>query len=127
MKEKFLFIFFTSDFYKFYYSLNTVATIKASEKDAIVFFSGYSCNFLRINWQDEKVKKVHNKIIENGMEDYKSLLNLCKDLNIKFYYCSTAFSFLNIKSDDIFPDLNINSEGLYSIINSYKTYQIIFI
>ena len=118
---------FTNNFYKLYYSLNTAATLKACEKEVSIFFSGYSCNFIKKDWNTDRVNEINNKILSLGMESYESLLNLCKDLNISFFYCSSAFLFMDLKKEDIIPTINIKSEGLYTIINDYKNDQIIFI
>ena len=127
MENKFLFIMFTENFYKYYYVLNTAATLKACDMEVVIFFSGYSCNFIKKKWITSNAKEVHKKIQEKGMESYDDILLLCKELNIKFYYCSSALTFLNIKKKEIISDLSITEIGLYNVINSHKKDQIIFI
>ena len=125
--SKYLFIVFTSDFYKFYYSLNTANTLRACNKEVSVFITGYSCNFIFDNWISFDKKNKSKSIKENKMASYEEVLNMSKDLNINFYYCDTALDLLKTKSNRIIETLEIKSVGLYHIINKFKEDHIIFI
>ena len=127
MKKKILIILFTSDFYKCYYALNLASTFQSCNKIVSVFYAGYACNFLKKNWKHFDRKKNNNKIIKKGMTNYLDILNLCKDLKVQFFYCDTAFRFLNLKEKDLVKDIQINSLSLYNIINNHKNSQTIFI
>ena len=125
--SKHLFIVFTSDFYKFYYSLNTANTLRACNKEVSVFITGYSCNFIFDNWISFDKKNKSKAIKENKMASYEEVLDMSKDLNINFYYCDTALDLLKTKSNRIIETLEIKPIGLYHIINKFKEDHIIFI
>ena len=125
--NKHLFIVFTSDFYKFYYSLNTANTLSACNKKVSFFITGYSCNFIFDNWISfDKNNKVET-IKKNKMSSYEEVLTMSKDLNIDFYYCDTALDLLKTKDSKMIENLDIKPVGLYHIINRFKEDNIIFI
>ncbi len=122
-----LIILFTSDFYKYYYALNLASSYQACNKNVTVFFSGYSCNFLKKNWKTYDKLKINKKISESKMADYLEVLKLCSDLKIQFLFCSTAMQFLDIKKNDFIKKINIKSAPLYNVINKHKNNKTFFI
>ena len=98
--SKILIILFTSDFYKYYYGLNLASTYKAANKEVSLFYSGYAINFLLKNWDSYDTKNYNNKLIEKNMPSYLEMINLCNELEIKFFYCKTALDFLNFFEND---------------------------
>ena len=122
-----LLILFTSDFYKYYNALNLASTYQASNKAVTVFYFGYSCNFLKKNWEKYDKLKINKRIIKRKMADYLEVLNLCSELKVKFLFCNTALQFLNIKENNLIKNIKIESSTLYHVINKYKDCQTLFI
>ena len=125
--NKYLFIVFTSDFYKFYYALNTASTLKACNKEISIFVTGYSCNFIFNDWTAFDKIKSNELIKKKKMSSYEEILNICNELKIDFFYCDTALDFLNAKNKTLIDQIKIKPIGLYEIINKFKEDQIIFI
>ena len=126
-KTKFLIIAFSEDLYKFHYALTMASSLKALEKEVTIFISGYSCNYIRKNWQDFDIKKINKKIKDRGLASLEEIFKYCEDLKVKIFYCETALNFLQINQSDIRQSLKANTVGMYSILNSHKADQIIFI
>ena len=122
-----LIILFTSDFYKYYYALNLASTYQACNKSVTVFFSGYSCNFLKKNWATYDKLKINKKMNESKMSNYLEVLKLCSELKVKFFFCSTALQFLDIRKNDFIKNINIESTPLYHVINKHKNNKTFFI
>ena len=127
LNNKYLFIIFTSDFYKYYYSLNTANTLKACNKEVSIFITGYSCNFILDSWKNYDKKNIVASIKKNNMASYEEVLGMSLDLNIDFFYCNTALELLEIKEKKILKKFKIKPLGLYQIMNKFKDGQIIFI
>ena len=127
VNNKYLFIIFTSDFYKFYYSLNTASTLRACNKEVCIFITGYSCNFIFNDWTAFDKKKSIESIKKNKMSSYEEILDICNELKIDFYYCDTALDLLNSKNKKLINEIKIKPMGLYEVINKFKEDQIIFI
>ena len=125
--NKKLIILFTKDFYKFYYGINLANTVKACNKNIEVFFSGYACNYLKKDWKKSDTKLQHEKVFHNYNCSLDELFKLSLELDIGFFYCQSSIEFLNIKKSDLNNLLGLKAIGLYSIINSYKEHDIIFI
>ena len=122
-----LLILFTDDFYKCYYALNLACTYSSCNKNVTVFFSGYACNFLKVNWESYDKLKINKKIAKKKMTSFLEVLKLCKELKVKFFFCSTAVEFLNIESKDLNKDFILEPTPLYHIVNRHKNSQTIFI
>ena len=122
-----LIIIFTTDFYKFYYALNLASTYQACNKKVTVYFTGYSCNFLKKKWKRYDKSKNEDKFKETKMISYIGILDLCMELNVKFYFCDTAMKFLNIEESEFIEGLNIKALPLYHIINVHKDNKTFFI
>ena len=125
--SKILIILFTSDFYKYYYGLNLASTYKAANKDVSLFYSGYAINFLLKNWNSFDTKNYNNKLIEKNMPSYLEIINLCNELEIRFFYCKTALDFLNVSENDFLSSIEIKSVPLYKMVSDYKNEQTVFI
>ena len=54
------------------------------------------------------------------MISYIGILDLCMELNVKFYFCDIAMKFLNIEESEFIEGLNIKALPLYHIINVHK-------
>ena len=93
----------------------------------LFFFSGYACNFLKINWEKYDTLKINKKILKNKMTGFLEVFKLCQELKVNFFFCSTATEFLNIKPEDINNNIIIKSAPLYHIINKNKNNQTVFI
>ena len=61
------------------------------------------------------------------MSSIEELFLYCKELEVKTFYCETALEFLNISSKDITNLIDIKPVSMYSILNSNKEGEIIFI
>ena len=51
----------------------------------------------------------------------------CKELEVKIFYCESAIDFLNINAKEITNLVSIKPKSMYSVLNSYKQGEIIFI
>ncbi len=122
-----LVILFTSDFYKYYNTLNLASSYQASNKNVILFYFGYSCNFLKKNWEEHDKLKISKRIIESKMPDYLEVLSLCNELKVKFFFCNTSLQFLKIKENNLMENITIKPTALYHVINKYKNCQTLFI
>ena len=122
-----LIITFSDDFYKFYYALSLASTLKATGKDSRIFISGYACNFIKQNWQDYDKEAINEKLKRKKMGSIEEMFAYCKELEVKVFYCESAIEFLNINSNEITKLVSIKSKSMYSILNSYKQGEIIFI
>ena len=122
-----LIITFSDDFYKFYYALSIASTLKATGKDVRIFISGYACNFIKENWQDHDKEAINAKLKRKKMGSIEEMFAFCKELKVEIFYCKSAIEFLNIDSNEITNLVSIKSKSMYSILNSYKQGEIIFI
>ncbi|MEC8100125.1 MAG: DsrE family protein [Pseudomonadota bacterium] len=125
--SKVLIILFTSDFYKYYYGLNLASSYKATNIDVGLFYTGYAINFLLKNWISYDTKNYNNKFVEKKMPSYLEMINLCNELEVRFFYCKTALDFLNFFEKDFLSSIKIKSAPLYQMISEYKNEQTIFI
>ena len=66
-------------------------------------------------------------LIKKNMGSIKEIYSYCKQLELKIFYCKTALDFLDIKENDIIDLLDIKPISMYSILNTNKKSQIIFI
>ncbi|MAK09292.1 MAG: hypothetical protein CML36_02255 [Rhodobacteraceae bacterium] len=123
----YLIISFSKDFYKFHYALTLASSLRAINKNVSVFISGYSCNFIKKNWKCYDEKKIYKKLELKNMSSIEELFLYCKELEVKTFYCETALEFLNISSKDITNLIDIKPISMYSILNSNKQGEIIFI
>ena len=123
----YLIIVFSKDLYKFHYALTMASSLKAIEKQVTIFITGYACNFIRKDWEKYDNKHLNNKLKKKKVASINDLLSYCNELKVKFYYCTTAMDFLEVKTLSINNLLNINPIGLYSILNIHKEDKIIFI
>ena len=122
-----LIILFTSDFYKCYYALNLASTYQACNINVTLFFSGYSCNFLRNDWIKFDKKNFSKKFSKKKMTSYLDVFNLCLEIKVKFFYCDTAMNFLNLERKDLINNNKVVAMSLYEIINKHKNNKTIFI
>ena len=125
--KKYLLIIFTSDFYKFYYALNTANTLSACNKKVSIFITGYSCNYILQDWETFDKTDTVAKLKKNNLSSYYEVLSMCMDLGIDFFYCDTALDLLGKKNRKIFDYIDVAPVGLYYIINKFKNDEIIFI
>ena len=122
-----LIILFTDDIYKFFYGLNLANTIKACNESVEVFFSGYTCNFLKKNLKKIDEKNLYKTVVKSYNCNLDELFELSKSLQINLFLCETALQMFKIKKTDLRGDLNIKSIGLYTLVAKYKSKNIIFI
>tara|TARA_B100000242_G_C42637210_1_gene299814 strand:+ start:114 stop:512 length:399 start_codon:yes stop_codon:yes gene_type:complete len=122
-----LIITFSNDFYKFHYALSLASTIKATGKDVKMFISGYACNFIKKNWQDYDLEGINEKLKRKKMGSIEEMFAYCKELDVEIFYCQSAIEFLNINSNEITSFVSPKPKSMYSILNSYKQGEIIFI
>ena len=122
-----LIITFSNDFYKFHYALSLASTLKATAKDVKIFVSGYACNYIKKNWQDYDKKAINAKLKRKKMGSIEEMFAYCKELEVEIFYCESAIEFLNINSNEIINLASIKPKSMYSILNSYKQGEIIFI
>jgi peroxiredoxin family protein len=122
-----LIITFSNDFYKFHYALSLASTLKATAKDVKIFVSGYACNFIKQNWQDYDKEAINAKLIRNKMGSIEEMFAYCKELEVEIFYCKSAIEFLNINSKEITNLVSIEPKSMYSVLNSYRQGEIIFI
>ena len=122
-----LIITFSNDFYKFYYALSLASTLKATGKNVSIFVSGYACYFIKKNWQDYDKEAINSKLKRKKMGSIEEMFTFCKELKVEIFYCESATEFLDINSNEITNLVNIKSKSMYSILNSYKQREIIFI
>ncbi|MEC8100486.1 MAG: DsrE family protein, partial [Pseudomonadota bacterium] len=127
INKNILIILFTSDFYKFYYALNLASTYQACDKKVTVYFTGFSCNFLRKDWEKYDAMNYSKSFTKTQMTSYKDVLSLCKELKVKFFFCKTAIDFLGINKKMILNSLEIEELSLYHIINKHKDNKTLFI
>ena len=126
-KSNSLIITFSNDFYKFHYTLSLASTLKATGKDVSIFVSGYACNFIKQNWQDYDKEGINERLKSKKMGSIEEMFAYCKQLEVEIFYCDSAIGFLNINSNEITNLVSIKSKSMYSILNSYKQGEIIFI
>ncbi len=122
-----LIITFSNDFYKFHYALSLASTLKATARDVKIFVSGYACNFIKKNWQDYDKKAINTKLKRKKMGSIEEMFAYCKELEVEIFYCESAIEFLNINSNEITSLVSIKPKSMYSVLNSYKQGEIIFI
>ena len=122
-----LIITFSNDFYKFHYALSLASTLKATGKDVRIFVSGYACNFIKRNWQDYDKEGINEKLKRKKMGSIEDMFAYCKELEVEIFYCETAMEFLNINSREITNLVSIKPISMYSVLNTYKQGEIIFI
>ena len=122
-----LIITFSKDLYKFHYALSLATSLKAIGKNVNIFISGYACNFIKKNWRDYDTGGIAEKLEEKKMGSVEDMFAYCKELEVKVFYCETAIEFLNISSNEIINLVNIKPKSMYSVLNSYKQGEIIFI
>ena len=122
-----LIITFSNDFYKFHYALSLASTLKATGKDVKIFVSGYACNFIKQNWYEYDKEAVNTKLKRKKMGSIEEMFAYCKELEVEIFYCESAIEFLNINRNEITNLVSLKSKSMYSILNSYKQGEIIFI
>ena len=122
-----LIITFSKDLYKFHYALSLATSLKAIGKGVKIFISGYACNFIKINWKDYDKGSITKKLEEKRMGSIEEMFVYCKELEVEIFYCETAVEFLNINSNEITNLVSIKPKSMYSILNSNKHGEIIFI
>ena len=127
LNSNYLIISFSKDFYKFHYALTLASSLRAIDKNITVFISGYSCNFIKKKWRSSDKQNIHKKLEQKNMGSIKEVFSYCKELEVKVFYCETALEFLNIASTDITNLIDITPISMYSILNSNKEGEIIFI
>ena len=126
-KSNSLIITFSNDFYKFHYALSLASTLKATGRDVRIFVSGYACNFIKRNWQDYDKEGINEKLKRKKMGSIEEMLAYCKELEVEIFYCESAIEFLNINTKEITNLVSIKPKSMYSVLNSYKQGEIIFI
>ena len=126
-KSNSLIITFSNDFYKFHYTLSLASTLKATGKDVRIFVSGYACNFIKQNWQDYDKEGINERLKSKKMGSIEEMFAYCKQLEVEIFYCDSAIGFLNINSKEITNLVNIKPISMYSVLNTYKQGEIIFI
>jgi len=126
-KSNTLIITFSNDFYKFHYALSLASTLKATDKDVSIFISGYACHFIKKNWQDYDKEGINEKLKKKKMGSIKEMFAYCKELEVEIFYCESAIEFLNINTKEITNLVSIKPKSMYSVLNSYKQGEIIFI
>ena len=126
-KSKVIIIAFSDDIYKFHYALTMASTLSAIEKKVSVFISGYACNYIRKDWIDRFSNKITKKILEKKMPSLKEMFTYCKELNVNIYYCETVLNFLDIDKSDLIESIQLKPLGMYTILNSHKKDEMIFI
>jgi peroxiredoxin family protein len=126
-KSNSLIITFSNDFYKFHYTLSLASTLKATGKDVRIFVSGYACNFIKQNWQDYDKEGINERLKSKKMGSIEEMFAYCKELEVEIFYCDSAIEFLNINSKEITNLVNIKPISMYSVLNTYKQGEIIFI
>ena len=122
-----LIITFSKDLYKFHYALSLASSLKAVGKNVKIFVSGYACNFLKKNWRDYDKESIANKLEKKKMGSIEDMFTYCKELEVEIFYCETALDFLNIDKKKISNLATIKPTSMYSILNSNKHGEIIFI
>ena len=122
-----LIITFSKDLYKFHYALSLASSLKAVGKNVKIFVSGYACNFLKKNWRDYDKENIANKLEKKKMGSIEDMFTYCKELEVEIFYCETALDFLNIDKKKISNLATIKPTSMYSILNSNKHGEIIFI
>ena len=122
-----LIITFSNDFYKFHYALSLASTFKATGKNVGIFVSGYACHFIKKNWQDYDKEGINEKLKKKKMGSIKEMFAYCKELEVEIFYCESAIEFLNINTKEITNLVSIKPKSMYSVLNSYKQGEIIFI
>ena len=61
------------------------------------------------------------------MGSIKEMFTYCKELEVEIFYCESAIEFLNINTKEITNIISIKPKSMYSVLNSYKQGEIIFI
>ena len=61
------------------------------------------------------------------MGSIEEMFAYCKELEVKILYCESAIEFLNINIKEITNLVSIKPKSMYSVLNSYKQGEIIFI
>ena len=61
------------------------------------------------------------------MGSIEEMFAYCKELKVKIFYCESAIEFLNINTKEITNLVSIKPKSMYSVLNSYKQGEIIFI
>lgn len=125
--SKVLIIAFSNDIYKFHYALTMASSLSAIEKKVSIFISGYACNYIRKDWEKYSANNITNKFIEKKMPSLNEMFQYCKDLNVRIYFCETALNFLDIEKDNLINSIQLESLGMYTILNDHKKDQLIFI
>ena len=127
MNRKKLFVIFTEDFYKFYYGINLATTLKSCNNEVEVFFSGYSCNFLKKDWKKYDKKKINNLVISNYNCNLEELFELSSEMNISFFFCQSSLNLFSISNGHLNQASKVKPVALYTIINKYKNQDLVFI
>ena len=122
-----LIITFSNNFYKFHYALSLASTLRATGKNVKIFVSGYACNFIKKNWQDYDKEGINGKLRRKKLGSIEEMFAYCKELGVEIFYCESALEFLDIKSIEITNLVSIKPKSMYSVLNSYKQGEIIFI
>ena len=122
-----LIITFSNNFYKFHYALSLASTLRATGKNVKIFVSGYACNFIKKNWQDYDKEGINGKLRRKKLVSIEEMFAYCKELGVEIFYCESALEFLDIKSIEITDLVSIKPKSMYSVLNSYKQGEIIFI
>ena len=122
-----LIIAFSKDLYKFHYALSLATSLKAIGKNVNIFISGYACNFIKKNWKDYDKGGITEKLEGKKMVSIEEMFTYCKELEVEIFYCETAIDFLNISGKEITNVVNIAPKSMYSVLNSNKHGEIIFI
>ena len=126
-KSKTLIITFSNDFYKFHYALSLASTLKATGKNVKIFISGYACHFIKKNWQDHDKESINGKLKTKKMGSIEEMFAYCKELEVEIFYCESAIEFLSMNTEEITNLGSIKPKSMYSVLNSYKRGEIIFI
>ena len=122
-----LIITFSNNFYKFHYALSLASTLRATGKNVKIFVSGYACNFIKKNWQEYDKEDINGKLRRKKLGSIEEMFAYCKELGVEIFYCESALEFLDIKSREITNLVSIKPKSMYSVLNSYKQGEIIFI
>ena len=122
-----LIITFSNDLYKFHYALSLASSLKASGKNVQIFVSGYACNFIKQNWQAYDKEGINERLKSKKMGSIEEMFAYCKELEVEIFYCESAIEFLNVNTKEITNLASIKPKSMYSVLNSYKQGEIIFI
>lgn len=140
--DKLSIVVFAGQFDKVHYALVMASAAAAIDTPVTLFFTMEAVrNILKpeaegsASWQAQTTSMcletgadMDAGFIDKGVADFETLLAACRDLGVRFMVCEMGLKAMDLKREDIRPDLAIEVGGVVTFLNdASKDGSVIFI